>query len=45
MLWAVEGILKWDFSMLVFIASLEEEKPHKFVLVDTMAEKYTAWKG
>jgi hypothetical protein len=44
-LWPVEGLLKWNFSTLVFKNGLEEEYPSMIVLADTMVEKYTAWKG
>jgi hypothetical protein len=43
--WVVEGLLKWDFSTLVFIASLEEEEPPIVVLEYPMVENNIAWKG
>jgi hypothetical protein len=43
--WDVEGLLKWDFSTHVSIASLEEEEPPIVVLAYPMVENNIAWKG
>jgi hypothetical protein len=43
--WVVVGLLKWDFSTLVAIVSLEEEEPPIVVLVYPMVEKNITEKG